>query len=134
MTLEQFLLQIGINLSSSFIYDVVKSYFTKEKNPTIEGLKTQLSSRLNIENANIKADNIIQFLADHGDINISGSQIYASKSIMMASSQDTKFTFGNNSTSKTDKTSIEAGHGAQIQGQGGARIIQDEDGTIKFQV
>lgn len=132
MTLEQLLLQLGINLSSSFVYDVVKSYFTKETNPTLEGLKSELSSRLNIANTSIKSDNIIQFLANNGDITISGSRIYASNSVIMASSRNTKFTFGNNSTSKTNKSSIEAGHGAQIQGQGGARIEQDEDGNIKF--
>lgn len=132
MTLEQLLIQLGLNISSSFVYDVVKSYFKKETNHTVEGLKAELSSRLNIEGADIKSNNIINFLAENGDITISGTQIYASKSITMASSQGTKFTFGNNSKSTTDKSSIEAGHGAQIQGQGGARIVQDEDGSIKF--
>jgi len=132
MTLEQLLIQLGLNLSSSFVYDVIKEYFKKEKNPTVEGLKTELSSSLDIEGAEIKSNNIINFLAENGDITISGTQVYASKSITMTSSQGTKFTFGNNSKSTTDKSSIEAGHGAQIQGQGGARIVQDEDGSIKF--
>lgn len=132
MTLEQLLAQLGLNMSSSFVYDVVKDYFQRKKKPTVKGLKAELSSRLDIKGADIKSDNIINFLAENGDITISGTQIYASKSISMASSEGTKFTFGNNSRSSTDKSSIEAGHGAQIQGQGGARIEQDEDGNIKF--
>ena len=132
MTLEQLLIQLVLNISSSFVYDVVKGYFQKEKKPTAEGLKAELSSCLDIEDADIKSNNIINFLAENGDITISSTQIYASKSITMASAQGTKFTFGNNSKSSTDKSSIKTGHGAQIQGRGGARIIQDEDGSIKF--
>lgn len=132
MTLEQFLLQIGINITSSFIYEKVRDYFTKESNPTIEGLTKELTCYLNIENADIQAKKIIQFLAEHGDINIVRSKIYASESIMMASSKSTKFTFGNDSSSRTDKSSIEAGRGAQIIGHGGARIEQDKEGNINF--
>ena len=111
---------------------MVKSYFAKEKSPTIEGLKRELSSHLNIENTDIKSSNIIQFLAENGDISISGTQIYASKSITMTSNKGTKFSFGNNSSSKTDKSAIKAGRGAKIVGRGGAKIEQDEDGSIKF--
>ncbi|MDD5529503.1 MAG: hypothetical protein PHX21_05675 [bacterium] len=133
MTLEQLLLELGINLSSSVIYDVVKGFFTKEKTAyTKEELTTEISSRLNIENASIKANNIIDFLAQNGDINISGSQIYASESITINSSQGTKFTLKNNSTSKTNKSSIETGHVGQIIGQDGAKIEQDRDGNIKL--
>ena len=99
---------------------------------TVGGLRAELSSRLNIENANIKASNLIEFLANNGDIRIIGTQIYASNSITMASSPSAKFEFGDISASRTDKTSIETGRGAQIVGQGGAKIVQDEDGSIKF--
>ncbi|MFC1613138.1 hypothetical protein ACFL23_02285 [Patescibacteria group bacterium] len=132
MTLAQLLISLGLNISSSFVYDKVKSYFGKEKSPTIEGLKKELSSHLKIENANIKSDKIIQFLAKNGDISIDGTQIYASKSITMASNKGTQFSFGNNSSSKTDKSAIEAGRDAKIVGQGGAKIEQDENGNIKF--
>jgi hypothetical protein len=37
-----------------------------------------------------------------------------------------------NSTRKTKNTSIEAGHGATIEMQGGAQIKKDEDGSISF--
>ena len=132
MTLEQLLLQLGLNVSSAFVYDVAKNYFQKEKSPTLNGLKAELSSHLNIEDADIKSGNIVDFLAENGDITISGTQIYASKSITMASTQGTQFTFGNNSESTTSKSSIKAGRGAQIRGRGGARVEQNEDGNINF--
>lgn len=132
MALDHLLIDLGVNISANVIYDVVKSYFAKESSPTREGLKSTISASLDIKNASIKAENIINFLAENGDIVISGSQIYASKSIMMASSKDTRFVFGNNSESKTDKSSIVAGHGAQIIGRRGAKIIQDEEGNISF--
>lgn len=132
MTLEQFLLQIGMNVTASFLYEKVRNYFAKDPSPTIEGLTKELTCCLNITNADIQANKIIQFLAEHGDIHISGSKIYASESIVLASAKGTKFTFGNESTSRTDKSSIEVGHGSQIIGQGGGRIEQDKGGSIKF--
>jgi ribosomal protein S24E len=132
MTLEQLISQLGINLASSAIFELIKIYFVKENDPTTEGLKETLASHLQIENADIAAENIVQFLATNGNITISGTKIYASKEITMASSKETSFEFGNNSSSKTDTTSVEAGHGAILKGQGGARIVQGEDGSIRF--
>ena len=134
MTFEQLLLSLGVNLTSSVVYDVVKEYFQQVKNPTAEGLAVELARHLNIDGATIKAENIISFLAKNGDISISDSYIFASKSIIMESSLGTQFTFGNNSVSQTEKSSIEAGHGTQITGSGSARIEQDEDSNINFSV
>lgn len=132
MTLEQLLFQLGINLASSFVYEKVRDYFKNGANPTVDGLKGELVSYLNIQDADIKAGKIVEFLAQKGDINISGTRVYASDSITMTSSRNTKFAFGDNSSSRTDKSSIKAGHGAQIVGQGGAKIEQDKDGNIKI--
>lgn len=97
-----------------------------------EALKNKLVSFLNIQGAEVKAEKIIDFLASNGDIMIEGSSIYANQSISMFSQQNTTLIFGNNSVSATDKTKIEAGHGAFIQAQGGAGIKQNEDGSISF--
>lgn len=132
MTLEQLLLELGLGITSNFIYGVIKNYIANKSNPTIEGLKETLISYIKIDSANVKADKIIQFLAENGDIIISDTHIYASKSIIMESNQNTKFDFGNNSSSKTNKSSIEAGNNCHIIGTGGARIEQDKEGNIKF--
>lgn len=132
MTLEQYLEQLGINVAGSLIYDLVKKYLAKNERHTLKGLERELIPYLKIENADIKAENIINFLAEKGDIDISGTDIYASRSIVMASDRDTKLVFGNGSSSVTDKSRIEAGNGAQMVMQGRAKMEQDEDGNITF--
>lgn len=132
MSIEQLLTQLGINLTSSFIYERVSGYFKKVNAPTTNGLKSVLASSLNIENAEINASRIVDFLAQNGDIRIRGTRIYACNSITTASSKSTRFDFGDNSSSITDKSSIKAGSGARIVGAGGAKIVQDDDGSIKF--
>lgn len=130
--MEQLLLQLGLGVTSNAIYDFLKSYFVKNPKADSVQLKINLASFLDIKNANIAADKIINFLAQNGDIRIEGSNIYANDSIKMFSSQKTKFIFGNNSASETKNTKIEVGNGAFIQGQGGAGIKQNEDGSISF--
>lgn len=130
--MEQLLLQLGLGVTSNAIYEFLKNYFIKNPKADLVQLKTNLASFLDIKNANVIADKIINFLAQNGDIRIEGSSIYANDSIKMFSSQNTKFTFGNNSTSETKNTKIEVGNGAFIQGQGGAGIKQNEDGSINF--
>ncbi len=128
--MNELLLSLGINIASSGIYDFLKS--TLVTPTTREQLVERLSSELNIENARIAADRIIDFAAQNGDINISGTSIFANDSISMRSASSTQFTFGNNSTSKTSTSEISAGYGAKITGQGGAAIVQNPDGSISF--
>lgn len=130
--MEQLLLQLGLGITSNAIYEFLKNFFIKNPQADRSQLENALTSFLNIQNANIIADKIINFLAKNGDIRIEGTRIFANDSISMFSTKNTKFTFGNNSSSTTKNTKIEAGGGAFIQGQGGAGIKQNEDGSISF--
>jgi len=130
--MEQLLLQFGIEITSNAIYEFLRNFFSKNTQANKLQLENALSSFLNIQNANIVADKIIDFLAKNGDLRIEGITIFANDSISMFSTKNTKFTFGNNSSSTTKNTKIEAGNGAFIQGQGGAGMKQDEDGSISF--
>lgn len=129
--MDQLLLQLGINLTSSFIYDVVKKYL-QTPNPTIDGLKNKITSCLIINGAEIKASTIVDFMAKNGDIMITGAKIYAPNSINMQSGVKNSLIFGNNSESMTDKTKIQTGNDAQIKVSGGGGISQNEDGSISF--
>jgi hypothetical protein len=129
MSLEQLLLQLGVSISANAVYDFIK---TKSFNSADEA-SSELNSKLDINNAEISGK-IINFLAQNGDIKIEGSNIYGENTVKMASSANTKLSFGNNSTSKTKNTSIEAGQGATIEMQGGANIVQEDDGSISFRV
>jgi hypothetical protein len=130
--MEQLLLQLGLGITSNAVYDFLKDFFTKNSKADRLQLQNRLVSFLNVQNANIIADKIITFLAQNGDIRIEGTSIYANDSISMFSSQNTRFTFGNNSSSTTKNTKIDVGKDALIKGQGGAGIKQNEDGSISF--
>lgn len=129
--LNQLLTSLGINLASSAIYDLIRT-FAGEKKFFTEDFKKELVSLIKVENASVKADKIIDFLAQRGDINISGSYIFANESISFKSWQGTAFSFGNGSVSETKKSKISAGQGARIIGKGGAKVVQDGDGNINF--
>lgn len=127
MDLSQFLLQLGLGISANAIYDFIKS----RSFSSLENATSELNSSLNIGDTNISGK-IINFLAQNGNIKIEKSNIYGENGVTMASSSGTKLSFGNNSTSKTKNTSIEAGEGATIEMQGEAHIKQNEDGSISF--
>lgn len=128
--MEDLLKSYGINIGSNLIYDLIKSAITETDSK--EKLVSLISSRLNIENAIIAADKIIEFAARNGDIIITGSHVYASENITMRSAPNTKFVFGENSTSETATSKISTGTGARIEGQGGATINQGSNGIISF--
>ena len=89
---------------------------------------------MSIDGADIKAEKLINFLARNGDISITGTTIYATDRITMASSAGTSFRFGDQSTSETNNTKIDADESAFIKGQGGAKVVQNEDGSILFHI
>ena len=130
--MEQLLLQLGLGITSDALYDFFKNQFLNKTNLEKSTLESDLAIFLNIQNAKIVASTIITFLAKNGDIKINGTKIYAENSISMFSSKNTKFIFGNNSSSTTKNSSIEAGTGVFIEGSGGAGIVQNEDGSISF--
>lgn len=131
--MNELLLNLGLNIGANAIYDFFKTSLTDNK-LTRGQLTEKLAAQLDITNAKIVAEKIIEFAAKNGDINISGTYIFSSDSINMKSANGTKFTFGNDSISKTPNSEISAGMGASIVGTGGAQIRQDSNGDIIFSV
>lgn len=127
--LEELLLQLGLNISASAIYDFIKNRVSSGASK--DELQKDLASFLSINNAQIAAETIVEFLAQNGDIEIKGSKIFAKDSIVYSSAPMTKFTLAD-STSHTNKTGIVVEGGAQIVGQGGGQMRQNEDGSISF--
>lgn len=128
MSLDALLLSLGINLTSSFIYDLMKAFFQKNCDSSLSDFKDEILKYLKIEKAIIASESIIEFLAKNGDIVISGSKIFAKESITMTSSLGTKFQIKDGSSSKTEHNSIELGMGASMSGQNGAVVTQSKDG------
>ena len=132
MTIEQIIADLGLNVTANFIYDLVKQFFARTPIPTTDGLRDYLASHLSISGVRIEAARLIDFLARNGDITITGSDIRAGERITMASAPGTELRFGHDSAARTDKTAIVAGPGAEIRAQGGAKIVQNPDGSIDF--
>jgi hypothetical protein len=128
MTLDSLLISLGVNLTSSFIYDKMKDFFQKQSQPSISDFKIELLNYINVENARVVSDSIIEFLAKNGDITISGSKIFAKDTIAMVSATGTKFQIKDGSTSRTDHNFIDLDMGACITAQNGASIKQTIDG------
>ncbi len=128
MTLDSLLKSFGVNLTSSFIFDKLKDFFQKQSKPSISDLKNELSNCINVENAKIVSDSIVEFLAKNGDITISGSKTFAKDTIAMLSAAGTQFQIKDGSSSRTDQNYIDVGMGASITGQNGAIITQSKNG------
>lgn len=99
---------------------------------TKEELVQKLDHTLHLYGVNASAESIVSIIASKGFILIEGYHIKSNTSITMGSSSTGELTFGNNSTSETDKTKIEAGTGTFINMYGNAKIEQSEDGSIKL--
>lgn len=132
LDLNQVLLGLSINLTSSAIVEFVKDLLRSNPDIDQDELRQRLATFINIQGADIKAKKVINFLAKSGFIVIEGSKVYSGEAILMYAGQGTRLTFGSNSISETPNTKIEAGSGAYIQAQGGAGIKQNEDGGISI--
>ena len=132
MNLGTFLMSLGINLSSSIIYDFIKLSISKGK--TRKEIIHDLSNYLQIEGSDVKSEKIIDFLIDNGTLCIENSKIYSNEAINYHTSTGKSGIAIKNTTSKTDSTEISVnGNTATIKMSGNAKIIQDEKG-IKFVV
>ena len=132
MDLGTFLVSLGINLSSSIIYDFIKLAISKGK--TRKEIIHDLSNHLQIEGADVKSEKIIDFLIDNGTLCIENSKIYSNEAINYNTSTSNSRIAIKNTVSKTDCTEISVnGNTATIKMSGNAKIIQDEKG-IKFVV
>jgi uncharacterized protein (DUF2164 family) len=133
MTFEQLLIQLGINVASSVIYDSLRGFAGENPNATFDQLKEYLASEISVEGADIKAEKIINFLAQNGSINIVNTDIHSNTGINYKSQEGTSIHIGGGISSTTPGTGIHVGNGASIRVSGGASI-QQGDGGMTFGV
>ena len=120
----------GNGIITNALYDTIKSIIMSSN--TKEELAKKIDSALHLHNVNVNAESIITLLASNGFITIEGSHIKSNSSITMGSFNSGELLFGNNSKSETNKTSIDAGFNSFIKMSGNAKIVQHEDGSIRF--
>jgi hypothetical protein len=124
---------LGLGVCSNAIYDFIKSDFANHRSQAKADFEHRLDAFLRINGQKIQANTIIQALANEGKLVISQSQLYAPEQIVMGAAHGASFAFGDNSTSTTNNTGIQAGAGAWITGSNAA-IVQGTDGSISFYV
>ncbi len=127
MELSTLLTSLGINIASSVIWDFIKSSISRGK--TKEEIIKELANFIQVEGADIKSQEIIEFFINNGQLYIENSQIYSKESIDYSTSINDSSLTMKNSTSKTNNTEISVcGSGATIKMSGNAQIIQNEKG------
>ncbi len=121
---------LGNGIITNALYDTIKNLIISTN--TKEELAKKIDNILHLHNINVNAESIITLLASNGFIKIEGSNIKSNLSITMGSSNNGELIFGNNSKSETNKTSIDTGFNSFIKMSGKAKIVQHEDGSIRF--
>jgi hypothetical protein len=127
---QSLMANFGNGIITNALYDTIKSLIMSSNNK--EELAKKIDNALHLHNVNVNAESIITLLASNGFITIEGSNIKSNLSITMGSFNNGELLFGNNSKSETNKTSIDAGFNSFIKMSGNAKIVQHEDGSIRF--
>ncbi|WP_416308319.1 hypothetical protein [Neptunicella sp. SCSIO 80796] len=128
MELLPLLQALGINITAGAILEIIKSWANDEIND--EELKKQLENQILIEGATIKAEDVINALAENGFITISDSHLHAEKCILLGSIDGIAI-LGSDSKLTTKATSVETSGNGQVQTQGNAHVQQTE-GSISI--
>lgn len=126
--ISEYLYQIGLGVASNAIYDFLKSHVGSSR----QSVESGLENIIRMHNVNVTAHTIIEALATKGLLVIQGSNLYAPDGLVFGSTGQGTSIVGNNSRLATENTAIEAGHGAFIQTNGNAQIVQGSDGSIRF--
>ena|SRR5580765_6388166 len=119
MDLPEFLLSIGVNVSSAIVIDALRFLFKGKFNVSIEELRQALKE-ISIET--LKVDGLITFLTGNGNIEITGTTIIA-KNVEYLSLPNSYIDIKADTISRTSSTIISTGSG-YIAVHGGASITQ----------
>ena len=124
---------LGVNISASAIYDFLKEKFGSQSSVEEAVLEKELSAFLKIHGVKAEAATVIKALADSGFLSIKGAELFAPDGILIGAGEGARFSFGENSASKTAKTAIHANGNARVEGSNAA-VIQNADGSISFPI
>jgi hypothetical protein len=121
---------LGLNVASSAIWDYVKARVAKGREPVL--LQRELDAFLKIQGVTARASTVIEAFARKGVLQVRDSVFYAPTSATIGAGAGATFSFGQNSVSRTDTTSVHAqGDTAAIEGKNAA-VVQRPDGSIAF--
>jgi hypothetical protein len=132
-TIASALGDLGFGIASNAAYDFLKQRFAGRTEATVAELQEAIGEYLILNGVRANAATVMQLLASKGYLQVTGSQLHAADKLSFGAASGAKFTVGHNMRTSTDKTAIEAGHGAFITGSG-AGVVQNADGSISFNV
>jgi hypothetical protein len=117
-------------IAASAIFEYLKNRFGGRSEITGAELQEAIGDFLVLHGVRAEAATVMTLLASKGYIEVTGSQLHANEKLVIAAASGAKFTVGQNTRTTTEKTAIEAGHGAYMSGSGAA-VVQN-DGSISF--
>lgn len=123
--------QLGLGLATNAVYDLIKGLGKKEI--ATADLASKIQNQVNLHGVSMKAETVINALAENGFISIQGAHLHANESLVFGSVVGGA-SVGNNSKLTTDKTAIEASGNASMNTVGNAQVRQNSDGSISFHV
>lgn len=124
---------LSVNISASAIFEFLKTKFGSQPSVEKTAFEHELSSFLKIHGVQAEAATVIKALANSGFLSIKGSELVAPDGILIGASEGARFSFGENSSSKTATTAIHADGHARVEGSNAA-VSQNADGSISFQI
>jgi hypothetical protein len=124
---------LGINLSASLIFEFLKKKFGTHQSVEKAAFEQELSAFLKVHGVTAEAATVIKAFADSGFLSIKESHLIAPEGVLIGAGAGGRFSFGENSSSRTAKTSIHASGNARVEG-GNAAVSQNADGSIDFLV
>ncbi len=124
---------LGINLSASLIFEFLKKKFGTQQPVEKVNFEQELAAFLKIYGVTAEAATVIKAFADSGFLSIKESHFIAPDGILIGAGEGGRFSFGENSSSRTAKTEIHASGNARVEGANAA-VSQNADGSIGFLV
>ncbi len=131
--LATLLLSFGGSLAASAVHDWVKDHFGEGQRVSRDELERDLQAFLDLNGVKTEAATVINLWAKKGVLKVTGISFYAPDAITMGAGKGAKFSVGDGSTTETDRTKIDIGTGARIEGSDAA-VKQNPDGSVTFHV
>ena len=129
--LFEILNQLSLGVASNAIYDYLKSVLGK--NPSKQEVTDAIQNLINMNGIDIKADTVINALAENGFLLIENSRLHANETLVFGSVKGGAV-ISNGSQLSTDKSATVIGQGAAIRTSGNAFISHNADGSVSFHV
>jgi hypothetical protein len=123
--------QLGLGLATNAIYDLLKGL--AGRSISAQEITQEIQNRINMYGVSIRAETVINALAENGYLMIQRSHLHANQGLIFGSHRGSAVV-GNNSALTTNNTAIKAGSGAFMETQGNAQVRQNADGSISFHV